>query len=38
MIFGGFMVHDKIIKLLWKGLTQSMNNTIYEKIQTLSVA
>ena len=26
MIFGGFMVHEKIIKLLW-----NMFNTIYEK-------
>ena len=26
MIFGGFMVHDKIIKLLWKRF-----NTVYKK-------
>ena len=28
MIFGGFMVHDKIIKLLLKGLTQYMKKNI----------
>ena len=29
MIFGGFMVHAKIIKLLWKRF-----NTIYENMDT----